>query len=83
MKLLQGTITSLKNAKTATVSVDSSWKHPIYKKYVTRSKKFACHYENMELALGQEVVIQETRPLSRTKHFMITGLVSEKMKETK
>ena len=79
MKTLQGTITSLKNEKTATVTVTRSWQHPLYKKYVTRTKKYACHYENMELKLGEKVVIKESKPISKTKRFVVV----EKVKETK
>jgi small subunit ribosomal protein S17 len=75
MKIFKGIITSLKNAQTATVVVTSRWQHPLYKKYVKRSKKYACHYEGMELQLGQEVSIQETRPISKTKRFQVTGIV--------
>lgn len=77
MKTFQGTITSLKNTKTATVSVTSSHMHPLYKKFVRSSKKFACHYEDIKLELGDEVVIEETRPLSKTKHFRVISKVEE------
>lgn len=76
MKTLQGIITSLKADKTATVTVTRKWQHPLYKKYVKRSKKFASHYENMELELGQTVLIEETRPISKTKRFKITEVVN-------
>jgi small subunit ribosomal protein S17 len=79
MKTQQGIITSLKNEKTATVVVTRSWQHPLYKKYVTRSKKYACHYEDMALELGDEVIIKESRPISKTKRFVVV----EKVKETK
>lgn len=77
MKTLQGTISSLKNDKTATVVVTNLWQHPIYKKYVKRSKKYACHYENMELSEGQEVIIKETRPMSKTKRFIVVSTVEK------
>lgn len=75
MKTLQGIITSLKADKTATVTVTRKWQHPLYKKYVKRSKKFATHYENMELELGQTVLIEETKPISKTKRFKVTEVV--------
>lgn len=78
MKKLQGTVQSLKNQQTATVLVTSRWQHPIYKKYVKRSKKYACHYQEMELALGDEVVIAETRPVSKTKRFKIVEKITTK-----
>lgn len=83
MKTLQGTIVSLKNAKTATVLVTRNWQHPLYKKYVKRSKRYACHYQDMALELGQEVLIQETRPLSKTKRFAVVEVVPEAKEETK
>jgi small subunit ribosomal protein S17 len=77
MKVLQGIVTSLKNEKTATVSVTSRWQHPLYKKYVKRSKKYACHYEGIELSLGDTVNISEGRPISKTKRFTVTEKVSK------
>ncbi len=71
MKTLQGIVTSLKNDKTATVTVTTRWQHPLYKKYVKRSKKYACHYEDMKLELGQGVTIGEMRPISKTKRFKV------------
>lgn len=78
MRVLEGTITSLKQAKTATVVVSTLWQHPLYLKSVKRSKKYACHYENMELAIGDTVEITETRPVSKTKRFTITKKVTKK-----
>lgn len=76
MKTLQGIVTSLKADKTATVTVTRSWQHPLYKKYVKRSKKFASHYDkDMSLELGQTVTIQEVRPISKTKKFKVTEIV--------
>ncbi len=71
MKTIQGTITSLASAQTARVRVVRNWQHPLYKKFVKRSKNFACHYENMELHLGDIVTIQECPPISKTKHFKV------------
>lgn len=75
MKTLQGTITSLATANTARVKVERSWQHPLYKKFVKRSKNFAAHVEGLELAVGDQVVITECRPISRTKHFKVTSKV--------
>lgn len=78
MKQLIGTITSLKNTNTATVLVESQWQHPVYKKYVKRSKKFACDTANFDtLAEGMKVEIGESRPLSKTKHFVITNIIDQ------
>lgn len=72
-----GEVTALKREKTATVSVSRMWQHPLYKKSVKRSKKYACHYEGIELNLGDNVEIQESRPISKTKHFVVTKKVGK------
>lgn len=78
MKTLKGEIKSLAREKTATVLVSTRWKHPLYKKYVKKSKKYACHYEGMELKLGDRVEIQECRPISKTKHFTVVAKIENK-----
>jgi small subunit ribosomal protein S17 len=78
MKQLQGTVISLKNAKTAQVSVVRQWQHPLYKKLVKRTKKIACHFENLELQLGDEVMVKSCRPISKLKRFEITQKVEVK-----
>lgn len=77
MKTLQGTITSLKTQKTATVTVTRRWQHPLYKKFVKSSKKYACHYDTLQLELGQEVIIAESRPISKTKRFVVQAIVGK------
>ncbi len=71
MKTLQGTVVSLKTKNTATVLVERRWAHPVYKKYVKRTKKYACHFEGIELSEGDMVKIEEHKPISKTKHFVI------------
>lgn len=72
MRTLQGIITSLKRTKTATVKVTRMWQHPMYLKSVKRSKNYSCHYEKIDLKEGDLVEIQESRPISKTKHFVVT-----------
>ena len=74
---MTGEVTALKREKTVTVSVSSMWQHPLYKKSVKRSKKYACHYEGIELKLGEKVEIQESKPISKTKHFVVTKKVGK------
>lgn len=74
---MQGTVTSLKREKTATVTVERMWQHPLYLKSVARSKKYACHYEGLELKEGDPVEIQESKPFSKTKRFVVTKKVTE------
>lgn len=77
MKTLQGTVVSLKNAKTASVLVERSWQHPLYKKYVKRTRKYACHVVDIVLAEGDVVEIKECVPVSKTKRFMVVAKVGE------
>jgi len=78
MKTLQAVVKSLKTPKTAIVLVETKWQHPIYKKYVKKSKSYACHVENMELTIGDNVIIREVRPMSKTKRFQVIEKVEEK-----
>ncbi len=75
MKTLQGTIIALNTPQTAKVSVGRTWQHPIYKKLVRRTKSYACHYTDMQLSVGDKVVISESRPISKTKHFIVSEKV--------
>lgn len=75
-KILVGTVISIKNAKTATVLVETYEKHPLYAKRFKKSKKFAVHDENNIAKIGDVVKIQETRPLSKTKHFRLVEVRS-------
>ncbi|MFZ5438110.1 MAG: 30S ribosomal protein S17 [Patescibacteria group bacterium] len=77
MRTMTGEVTALKREKTATVTVSTLWQHPLYQKSVKRSKKYACHYEGIELELGDKVEIQESRPISKTKRFVIVKKVGK------
>ncbi|ARQ34327.1 30S ribosomal protein S17 [Mycoplasmoides pneumoniae] len=75
-KVLIGIVKSTKNAKTATVQVESRFKHPLYHKSVVRNKKYQAHNEGEVLAKdGDKVQIVETRPLSATKRFRIAKII--------
>jgi small subunit ribosomal protein S17 len=72
MKTVTGKVVSLKNKATALVEVENHFKHPLYKKYLTRTKKYACHLEpNVKVALNQLVTIASCRPVSKTKTFRV------------
>lgn len=62
-----GKVTSNKADKTLTVLVNRRVKHPLYGKIVTRSKKYHVHDENNQGNIGDVVLIEETRPISKTK----------------
>ncbi|AXT45043.1 MULTISPECIES: 30S ribosomal protein S17 [Chromobacterium] len=77
VRTLTGTVVSDKMDKTVTVLVERKVKHPIYGKIIRRSKKFHAHDENNEFKAGDIVVISESRPLSKTKTWVVTALVEK------
>ena len=68
---LKATVVSDKMQKTVVVSVVRLKKHPKYKKYFKVTRKFKAHDENNEYHLGDRVVIEETRPLSKDKRWRV------------
>ncbi len=76
MKKLIATVVSTKLASCAVVSVETSWKHPLYTKLVRRSKKYLVQ-NDIKAKSGDTVEIQETRPLSARKHFTITKIIKK------
>ena len=77
VRSLTGTVVSDKMDKTVTVLVERRVKHPIYGKILRRSKKFHAHDENNEFKTGDTVVISESRPLSKTKSWVVTQLLEK------
>ncbi|BDE83119.1 MULTISPECIES: 30S ribosomal protein S17 [Porphyromonas] len=74
-KVRQGVVSSNKMDKSVTVAVKWKEKHPIYGKFVNKTKKFHAHDENNECNEGDTVRIMETRPLSRTKRWRVIQIV--------
>ncbi|WP_288293307.1 30S ribosomal protein S17 [uncultured Porphyromonas sp.] len=74
-KVRQGVVYSNKMDKSVTVAVKWKEKHPIYGKFVNKTKKFHAHDENNECNEGDTVRIMETRPLSRTKRWRVIQIV--------
>jgi small subunit ribosomal protein S17 len=66
-RILQGIVVSDKGSKTVIVNVERRIKHPLYKKTIRRSKKYAAHDENNAFKAGDVVRIVECRPMSKTK----------------
>jgi len=66
-RVMWGTVVSDKCDKTVTVLVERRVMHPVYKKFITRSKKYAAHDEANRYKVGDRVQIRETRPISKTK----------------
>ena len=72
-RILQGTVVSDKGDKTVIVNVERRFMDPMYKKYVRRSKNYAAHDEGNDHKVGDTVRIQETRPISKTKKWVVIG----------
>ncbi len=70
-RVLTGTVVSNKMDKSVTVRVDRRVRHPIYKKFMTQSKKIAAHDAENSLEVGDVVRIRECRPISKSKHFEV------------
>lgn len=66
-RILQGTVVSDKADKTVTVIVERQIQHPLYKKIIRRSKKFAAHDPENKCKEGDSVRIRECAPISKTK----------------
>ena len=70
-RILTGKVTSSKADKTITVVVERNIMHPMYKKFVTKSKKFAAHDSENKFKVGDVVNIQECVPISKNKRFEV------------
>ena len=66
-----GRVVSDKMDKTIVVEVERTYKHPTYRKYVRTSSRFKAHDEGNDCKLNDFVVIEESRPLSRTKRWVV------------
>lgn len=78
-----GTVISRAGVKTVIVRVDTYVAHPLYKKQVRTTKRFAVHDQTDATPIGSAVVIGETRPLSRTKRWEIIKVIDSKRVESK
>ncbi|MFP3011929.1 MAG: 30S ribosomal protein S17 [Rickettsia sp.] len=72
-RVLQGVVISSKADKTVTVKVERKFKHPIYKKFVKVSKKYAAHDSENKYQEGDKVSIIESRPISKTKTWLVVN----------
>lgn len=70
-RILRGTVVSNKGDKTCVVLVSRRVKHPLYKKFITSSKKYMAHDENNIAKIGETVSIQECRPISARKRWQL------------
>lgn len=74
-KTLTGIVSSNKPDKTIIVTVTTRKTHPIYKKQYSQNTKFMAHDEKNEALVGDKVIIEETRPLSARKRFILKTIV--------
>jgi len=82
-RILEGKVLSTKQDKTVTVLVESRYMHPIYKKYLKKSKKFAAHDEANAVKEGDVIRIIECAPISKNKRFTVyTGAETTAPKKT-
>ncbi|ALN73759.1 MULTISPECIES: 30S ribosomal protein S17 [unclassified Aureimonas] len=72
-RVLQGTVVSDKNDKTVVVLVERRFTHPLFKKTVRRSKKYKAHDESNQFKVGDMVSIEETRPISKDKTWIVVA----------
>lgn len=72
-----GIVSSDKMTKTITVTVERKVKHPIYGKFVKKTKKFHAHDEENTAGVGDVVRIMETRPLSKTKRWRLVEIIEK------
>ena len=75
-RTLVGKVVSNKMAKTVTVLVERRVRHPLYGKYIVKSNKYHAHDETNAVNEGDMVEIIESRPISKTKSWMVTRVVT-------
>jgi small subunit ribosomal protein S17 len=72
---LQGVVVGNKADKTVSVKVESNEMHPVYRKYIKTHKKYAAHDESNACKVGDKVKILESRPISKTKKWIVESIV--------
>ncbi|MBX9738993.1 MAG: 30S ribosomal protein S17 [Beijerinckiaceae bacterium] len=72
-RILQGVVVSDKQEKTLVVKVERRFTHPLLKKTVRRSKNYHAHDENKNFKVGDQVSIEETKPISKLKRWIVVN----------
>ena len=72
-----GIVVSNKMQKTVVVKIESRYSHPIYSKTMTKTKKYLAHDESNECNIGDQVLVQECRPLSKRKRWKLVKVISK------
>lgn len=76
-QILIGKVVSVKMLKTVVVEVERKVQHPVYKKIIRKTNKFKADTNGLDLNLGQSVKIQQAKPMSKDKKFIVTEIVKE------
>jgi small subunit ribosomal protein S17 len=76
-RTVTGVVKSTKMNNTIIVAVTTMTRHPLYKKAVKHTSRFAVHYEGHEIVVGDKVRIMQTKPISKTKHYKVVEKVSK------
>lgn len=79
-KKLTGKVLESKMEKTAVVEVARRFAHPLYKKYVTKTKKYYAHDPNDVCVLGDVVTIVESKPMSKLKRWRVLSVITQSKK---
>jgi small subunit ribosomal protein S17 len=79
-KTFIGTVVSNKMQKTVVVQIERRTKHPVYKKILKRKTRIKADTNNFEIGIGQNVKIEQAKPLSRDKSFKVIEVVKEEAK---
>ena len=77
IRTVQGRVISNKGDKSITVAVERKVKHPIYGKFIKRTTKLHAHDETNQCNEGDIVTVKESRPISKTKTWMLVDIVSK------
>ena len=77
---LVGEVVSISMDKTAVVKVTRRIKHPLYKKYINRYKKYFAHIASIEPKIGDQVKIVSTKPISKRKSWQVSEIIRESIK---
>lgn len=77
LKEKSGIVVSIKMQKTIVVLVENKFRHPRYAKTVVRSKRYMVHDENNVAKLGDKIIISQTRPLSKNKHWTLSKILTD------
>jgi small subunit ribosomal protein S17 len=70
-----GKVVGLSSQNTIKVELVRLYRHPMYKKTLRKTKNFLCHTEGIDCVVGDTVVIKETKPISKNKHFLVIAKV--------